>query len=79
MFGCWRRATASASMWKRASWSGAGMAAGQDHLEGDEPIEPALPSLVDDAHAAPAQLAEDFVTRDQGPTSGRASFGCFRE
>ena len=33
-------------------------AAGQDHLEGDEAVEPDLPGLVDDAHAAAAQLAQ---------------------
>jgi hypothetical protein len=33
----------------------------QDHLEGDQAVGQDLPSLVDDAHAAPAQLPQDFV------------------
>ena len=48
---------------KRASSRGAGVAAGQDHLEGDEAVEADLPGLVDDAHAAAAELAEDLVAR----------------
>ena len=39
----------------------AGVPAGENHLEGDEPIQPRLPGLVDDAHAAAAQLREDLV------------------
>jgi hypothetical protein len=31
-----------------------GVAAGQDHFQGDEPVQAALPRLVDDAHAAAA-------------------------
>ena len=34
---------------------------GQDHLERDDAIEPQLPSLVDDPHAATAQLPENLV------------------
>ena len=37
---------------------------GQDHLQGHEPIEPDLPGLVDDTHAAAAELAEDLVIGD---------------
>ena len=40
------------------------MIAGQDHLEGDDAIEPQLASLVDDPHAAPAQLSENLVAGD---------------
>ena len=36
---------------------GRGVRAGQDHLERARAIEPDLPGLVDDAHAAAAQLA----------------------
>ncbi len=39
------------------------MHAAADHLQGDEPVQPAVPGLVDDAHAAAAQLAEDLVVR----------------
>ena len=39
-----------------------GMAAGQDHLESDEAVESELPRLVDDAHAAAADLLHDLVT-----------------
>jgi hypothetical protein len=40
---------------------GAGVAAGQDHLQCDDPIQLRLPGLVDDTHAATAQLAQDLV------------------
>ena len=45
----------------------AGVAAGEDHLEGDEAVELRLPGLVDDAHAAAAQLALNLETGDFGP------------
>src|SRR5262245_50487081 len=32
-----------------------GVAAGEDHLEGDDAVQLQVPGLVDDAHAAPAQ------------------------
>jgi hypothetical protein len=38
-----------------------GVGARQDHLQGDQPLEPDLAGAVDDAHAAPAQDAEDRV------------------
>jgi hypothetical protein len=41
---------------------GVGQIARQDHFQGDEPVELDLPGLVDDAHAAAAQLAEDLIT-----------------
>ena len=53
---------------------GPGVVAGQDHLEGDDAVEPELPGLVDDAHAAAAQLPEDLVAGDLGegpPSAGR--------
>ena len=40
---------------------GAGVTAAEDHLQGDEAVE-ALPRLVDDAHAAATQFAEEDVT-----------------
>ena len=46
------------------------MVAGQDHLQGDEAVEPDLAGLVDDAHAAAAQLAEDLVAGDLGEGLG---------
>ena len=39
---------------------------GPDHLQGDEPVEPRLPRLVDDPHAAPAQHLQDLVAGDLG-------------
>ena len=66
-------------VWKRASLMGAGMGARQDHLEGHESVEPALACLVHDAHAAPAELAEDPVAGDGRPISGGAGFVIFRE
>ncbi len=40
-----------------------GMSAGQDHLERAGSIESNVVGLVDDAHAATAQLAEDLISR----------------
>ena len=39
----------------------AGQDAGLDHLERDRAIEPLLPGLVDDAHAAGAQDRQQLV------------------
>src|SRR5262249_44111345 len=39
-----------------------GVAAGEDHLEGDETVQPQVAGLVDDTHAAPADFAQDLVT-----------------
>ncbi len=39
----------------------AGVAAGQDHLEGDDAAQLDVPRLVDDTHATLAELAEDLV------------------
>ena len=41
-----------------------GVDAGQDHLQGTGAVQPDLPGLVDDAHAAAAQLAQDLVAGD---------------
>ena len=79
MLGCCNRATASASVWKRCARLGGRMRAAQDHLQGDDAVELDLPGLVDNAHSAAVQLAEDFVTRDgrlirarrRGPEAGR--------
>ena len=49
---------------------GRGVGAGQDHLQGAGAVEPDLAGLVDDAHAAAAQLAQDLVAGDGG---GRAA------
>ena len=46
---------------------GAGVRTGQDHLQGHEPIQGHLFGLVDDAHAAPAEQADDFVPFHGGP------------
>src|SRR5438105_4885025 len=41
---------------------GAGVLGGEDHLEGDDAFEAQVPGLVDNAHAAAAQLARNLVT-----------------
>ena len=46
---------------------GAGVGAGQDHLERDQTIQADLAGLVDDSHAAPAQLLEDLEAGDDWP------------
>ena len=46
---------------------GAGVGAGQDHLERDQTIQVDLAGLVNDPHAAPAQLLEDLEAGDDWP------------
>ena len=41
-----------------------------DHLQGDDPVEPAVPRPVDDAHAAPGDLTEQFVITDRAQSVG---------
>jgi hypothetical protein len=48
---------------------GAGVRAGEDHLERDGRVQLGLPGLVHDPHAAAAEFAEDLVARD--PRRGR--------
>ena len=43
---------------------GVGVGAGQDHLQGAGAVQADLPGLVDDPHAAAAQLALDLVAGD---------------
>jgi hypothetical protein len=47
----------------------AGVAARQDHLQGDDAIELEMPSLVNNAHAAAAQFGEHFVARHRSALS----------
>ena len=44
---------------------GTGVGAGQDHLEGDRPVEPPVPGLVDHAHPAVPDYPQDLVARDR--------------
>ena len=46
----------------------------QDHLQRDQALQPAVPRLVDDAHAAPAEFFQDVVTRN-GHALERGRFG----
>jgi hypothetical protein len=48
---------------------GRGELAGQDHLQGCQPVEAQVPRLVHDPHASPTDLAQDLVVPD--PTGGR--------
>ncbi len=48
----------------------AGMGPGQDHLQGDHPSQPQMPGLVDDPHAAAADLAQHLVARHFGESGG---------
>ena len=43
---------------------------GQDHLEGDGPVEAQLPGLVDDAHAAAGDLAKQLVVAEATEHAG---------
>ncbi len=43
-----------------------GMHSAPDHLQGDEPVQPTIEGLVDDAHAPAAELAQDLVAGRPG-------------
>src|SRR5688572_17052573 len=51
------------------------MSTGQHHLECDRPFQADLDRLVDDAHAAVAQLREDFVAGNGGEAASFARPG----
>ena len=67
MLGCCKRATASASVRKRAQLARRrrGRRRGSSSARRVR-FERSVPGLVDDAHAAPAQLAQDLVAGDGG-------------
>src|SRR5262249_9501091 len=44
---------------------------GEDQFEGDQALEPDVPRLVDDAHAAAPQLSQYFVAGDDDRPRGR--------
>ena len=54
-----------------------GLEAGTDHLQGDQTVQLVLPGLVDHPHATVAQLRQDVVVSDLGPTRLADTF--FRE
>jgi hypothetical protein len=45
---------------------GPDVGARQHHLDGDQPVQPTVSGLVDDAHASPAEHAHHVVPRDAG-------------
>ena len=47
---------------KPLSRRGVGVRAGQDHLQRADAVEPDLPGLVNDAHPATAEFAQNFIT-----------------
>jgi hypothetical protein len=51
-----------------------GVLAGADHLQGDRPLQAALPGQVDHAHAAAAEHAQDVVARHRRPVRGPVAF-----
>ena len=57
-------AAARASRSKRAFWSGSAAVCGQHDLEGDVAVEEGVVGLVDDAHGAAAEDADDVVFAD---------------
>ena len=63
MLGCWSRATASASPGNRAGIGVTGSPR-QEIFSAQSAVEPDLPGLVDDAHAAAAQLGQDLDARN---------------
>src|SRR5205814_291542 len=58
-----------------AAQLGGGVGGAGDHLDGDGPLEADLAGVVDDAHAAVAELAEDLVAGDAGPPGPAAVVG----
>ena len=71
MFGCCSRAAASASARNRASSIGARELAAQDHLQATMRLRLTCRHLEDDAHAATAKLAKDFIARHRAPHGAR--------
>jgi len=57
---------------------GAGEVAGEDHLDGHGPLEALLPGLVDHAHAAAPDLAEQLVRAEIAWDLDRRSLDCGR-
>jgi hypothetical protein len=45
---------------------GVGVLAVEDHLQGDDPVQLAVPRLVDDPHAAATQLGQEIELREAG-------------
>ena len=66
MLGCAREAIASASIRNLANSEKDGSPSAEDHLHGDEAIVPEILSLVNDAHPATSQFAENLVAWDSG-------------
>jgi len=54
---------------------GIGVLAAEDHLERDQAIQSQVPGPVDDAHAAAADLGQEFVTGHPGEIARRRRFG----
>ena len=75
MFGCCKRATASASAEAR-QFTGAGVFSGQNHLESHQPFELEMPGLIDDTHAAATQFAQLSVTGMVSGLGEVAIIGC---
>ena len=63
MFGWSSLAAARTSRWKRSSASGLSTQRPADDLDGHRPLHDLVLGLVDDAHAALAEQAEDAVPR----------------
>ena len=61
MFGCWSWAVISASDRNRARAWGFSELTAEKHLEGNDPVEAFLSGLVNHAHAAVADLGQEFV------------------
>jgi hypothetical protein len=55
-----------------------GVAAGQHHLQSHHPVQLQVAGLVNDAHAAPAQLPQDLVAGYHGPGRGRRLWALLR-
>ncbi len=53
----------------------AGVVPGQDHLQGDVPVEGRVPREVDDAHPAPTQFSQDLVARRRARIRARVCPG----
>ena len=54
---------------------GTGVCAGQQHLEGDGAVEPQVPGLVDDPHAAVAQKGLHVIAGIRGNSAGGCAAG----
>ena len=75
MFGCRSRAIAWASTPEPLPRLRREMRPGQDHLQGDQPVQLAVAGAVDDPDGPATELAQDLIARHLGRLAALAAVG----